>query len=394
MPAMSAAPLSHFGDDDSLPTGPGYLPRTLVLLGAGFAHLQALQQLARKPLIGVQVVLVAPHPRQMVAARIPAWVAGRVGLEDCSIALEPLVQRAGVRWVQCGVRGLDAAERLVVLDEGEPLAYDWLSINTGPNHNRDQLEQAMPGVRAHGLFVRPIDRFTTLWPQVVAKADESPLRLAVIGGGGAGIELALAARARLPQSAITLVCGNGPAGANFNPATQRRIATVLRRRGITVLQGGATGFSEGVVQLGCGATLACDVPLIAVGAHAPAWLQGSGLALDAQGFVAVDACLRSTSHPEVLAAGDVSSRADQAVARNGTHALHAGAALVRNLVAIASGQTPTAHRPPPHSLSLLACGNGQAILDWGGFSMQGYGVGWLKRTLDRRLVSRFAATAR
>jgi hypothetical protein len=63
-------------------------------------------------------------------------------------------------------------------------------------------------------------------------------------------------------------------------------------------------------------------------------------------------------------------------------------------VAIASGQTPTAHRPPPHSLSLLACGNGQAILDWGGFSMQGYGVGWLKRTLDRRLVSRFAATAR
>ena len=38
--------------------------------------------------------------------------------------------------------------------------------------------------------------------------------------------------------------------------------------------------------------------------------------------------------------------------------------------------------------------NGQAILDWGGFSMQGYGVGWLKRTLDRRLVSRFAATVR
>lgn len=391
---MSAAPLSPVGDDDSLPTGPGYLPRTLVLLGAGFAHLQVLQHLARKPLIGVQVVLVAPHPRQMVAARIPAWVAGRVALDDCTIPLEPLVQRAGVRWMQCGVRGLDAPSRTVSLDDGEPLAYDWLSINTGPNHNRDQLEQSLPGVRTHGLFVRPIERFAALWPQVVAKADEKPLRLAVIGGGGAGIELALAARTRLPQSAITLVCGNSPPGAHFNLRTQQRIATLLRARAITVLQGGATGFAEGEVQLGCGATLACDVPLIAVGAQAPLWLQNSGLALDAHGFVAVDACLRSTSHPEVLAACDISSRTDQAVARNGVYALRAGRALVHNLVAITQNQAPTPHRPPSRSLSLLGCGNGQAILNWGSYSAHGYWVGWLKSVLDRRLVTRFAATAR
>lgn len=394
MPAMPTSTPSTFDDSDDLPTGPGYLPRTLVLLGAGLAHLQVLRHLALKPLIGVQVVLVAPHARQLVAARIPAWMAGRIALEDCTIALEPLVQRAGVRWVQCGVRGLDANAREVLLDEGEPLAYDWLSINTGPNHNRDQLEHSMPGVRTHGLFVRPIERFAALWPQVASKGDENPLRLAVIGGGGAGIELALAARARLPHSAITLVSGNGPPGANFNAATQQHIATALRRKRITVLQGGATGFDDGVVHLGCGATLACDVPLIAVGAQAPAWLQGSGLALDAHGFLAVDACLRSTSHPEVLAAGDVSSRADAPVARNGAHALHAGAALVRNLVAIASGQAPTAHRAPAHTLNLLGCGNGQAILDWGGLSAQGYAMGWLKNVLDRRLVARFAATAR
>ena len=394
MRAMATSTPSTFNDSDDLPTGPGYLPRTLVLLGAGLAHLQMLRHLAQKPLIGVQVVLVAPHAHQLVAARIPAWMAGRIALEDCTIALEPLVQRAGVRWVQCGVHGLDAQTRTVHLDEGEPLTYDWLSINTGPNHNREQLQQAMPGVRTHGLFVRPIERFATLWPQVVAKGDEHPLRLAVIGGGGAGIELALAARARLPQSAITLVSGNAPPGANFNPGTQQRIAAVLRRRRITVLQGGAKGFADGVVQLGCGATLACDVPLIAVGAQAPAWLHSSGLALDPQGFLAVDACLRSTSHPEVLAAGDVSSRADVPVARNGAHAVHAGAALVHNLVAIASGQAPTEHRPPARTLSLLSCGNGQAILDLGRWSAQGYAMGWLKSILDRRLVKRFASPAR
>lgn len=391
---MSETPLSHFGDDDNPPTGPGYLPRTLVLLGAGLAHIQVLHHLARKPLIGVQVVLVSPHPRQLVAARIPAWVAGRVALEDCAIALEPLVQRAGVRWVQCAVRGLDAPNRALLLDEGEPLAYDWLSINIAPNHNRDQLEQALPGARVHGLLVRPIERFTVLWPQVAARGDEKPLRLAVIGGGGAGIELALAARARLPQSAITLVCGDGPPGANFNLRTQHRIAEVLRQHRVTVLQGGATGLAEGVVQLGCGATLACDVPLIAVGAQAPLWLQDSGLALDAHGFVAVDACLRSISHPEVLATGDISSRTDQAVARSGVYAMRAGGALVRNLVAITQNQAPAPHLPPSRSLSLLGCGNGQAILNWGNWSARGRWVGWLKSALDRRLVSRFAAPKR
>ena len=392
MPAMTASPASTYDEDDAPPTGPGYLPRTLVLLGAGLAHLQMLRQLAQKPLIGVQVVLVAPQAQQIVAACIPAWMAGRRAMEDCSIPLEPLVQRAGVRWLQCGIRALDANGRLVLLDEGEPLAYDWLSINTAPNANRELLEQAMPGVRTYGLFVRPIERFVALWPQVAAKGDASPLRLAVVGAGAAGIELALAARTRLPQSAITLVSGNTAPGASFNATTQQRIAQVLRQRGITVLQGGASGFADGVVQLGCGATLACDVPLIAVASHAPTWLQDSALALDARGWVVVDDCLRSTSHPEVLAAGDVSARADRSAPGGGTQAAHTADTLVRNLCALASNQPPTPHRPPAHTLSLLDCGDGKALLDWGPWSLHGYAAGWLKRSLERKLVQRLTAT--
>lgn len=376
---MTSSAASTFDDGDALPTGPGYLPRTLVLLGAGLAHLQVLRELARKPLIGVQVVLVAPHAQQVLAACIPAWMANRAALPDCSIPLEPLVQRAGVRWVQCAVRGLDADARQVLLDDGEPLAYDWLSINTPPQHNRERLEQTMPGVRTYGLFVRPIERFVQLWPQVAAKGDASPLRLAVVGAGAVGIELALAARARLPQSAITLVSGSRAPGADFNPTTQHRIAQLLRQRGITVLQGGATGFTEGVVQLGCGASLACDVPLIAVGAHAPTCLQDSALALDTQGWVAVDASLRSTSHPEVLATG--------------ANTLHTTHTLVRNVVALASQQPLVPHRAPARTLSLLGCGDARAVLDWGGISLHGYMPGWIKRSLERRLVRRLTAPA-
>ena len=82
---------------------------------------------------------------------------------------------------------------------------------------------------------------------------------------------------------------------------QTRLRAALQQRRITLLQDSASGVRPGEVVLASGATLACDVPLIATGAQSPAWLQASGLALDPQGFVAVDACQRSTSHPQVFA---------------------------------------------------------------------------------------------
>lgn len=374
---------------DNPPTGPGYHPHTLVLLGAGHAHVHVLQSLAAQPLVGVQVVLVAPHPRQMYSGMVPGLVAGRYALEDCTIALEPLVKRAGVRWLQCSAKAIDANTQTLELDENTELHYDWLSINTGPVQNRDALERSMPGVRTHGLFVRPIEGFAGLWPQVLAMGRAQALRMAVVGGGAAGIELVLALRQQLPQAALTLVCGDAPPGAHYGERMRQRIATALKRQRVTVLQDFATGFSVGAVQLGCGATLACDVPIIATGAQAPAWLQGSTLALDAQGFVAVDACQRSTSHAHVFAVGDVSTRTDRVLARSGVYAVRAGPALVRNLRAAATGIALVAHQPPANTLNLLSCGDGTALGTWGNWSFQGRWVWWLKDWIDRRFVARY-----
>ena len=135
-----------------------------MLLGAGLAHLQMLRHLAQKPLIGVRVVLVAP--RAPIGGRTHSGLmAGRIALEDCTIALEPWYSAPECAGCRCGVHGLDANPN-GASDEGEPLTYDWLSINTGPNHNREwQLQQAMPGVRTMAFSVRPIERFTALWPR-------------------------------------------------------------------------------------------------------------------------------------------------------------------------------------------------------------------------------------
>jgi pyridine nucleotide-disulfide oxidoreductase family protein len=368
----------------------GYQPRQMVLLGAGHAHLHVLEQLAASPLVGARINLVAPQPHQLYSGMLPGFVAGRYTLEECVLHLEPLVRRAGIRWLTRSVRGLDANTQTILFDDGSTLHYDWLSVNTGPVQNRSRIEASMPGAREHALFVRPLETFAALWPKVAEMGSTQALRIAVIGAGAAGVELAFAVRQRLPNAAITLLTGDAAAGGAYPPKAQSLMQAALKARRITLIQDNAVGVSASEVLLQRGARLACDVPLIAIGAQAPPWLESSGLALDQQGFIAVDAHQRSTSHTNVFAAGDVSTRMDRPLARSGVYAVRAGPALAHNLAAVVAGQNLKTHQPPGSSLNLLSCGDGKAIATYGSLSIQGRWAWWLKDSIDRKFARRYA----
>ncbi len=372
---------------DSPAPSPTPATQQLVLLGAGLAHLQLLAQLATQAIAHTEVTLVAPQPRPVYPGMLPGFVAGHYALEDTSIALEPLVQRSGIRWVQRSVVAMDAQQQRLRLDDGSTLSYDWLSVNTSPVQDRDQLEQALPGSREHGMFLRPMEAFCALWPRVVDMGSSRPLRIAVIGAGAGSIELALAARRRLPNAAVTLVCGSAPLLSHFPGGLQQRLSAVLKRHNVTVLQDTALAITTAGIQLGCGAELACDVPLLTTGAQPPRWLADSGLTLDDHGFVAVDGHLRSTSHSRVFAVGDVGTRASRSSIRTGQ-------VLATNLAAAISGLATKPHPAPATSLLLLACGGKYAVGSWRGLGAQGRWVWWLKNWLDRRFVARFAAPTR
>lgn len=366
--------------------------KKLLLLGAGHAHVHVLSTLAVTPLPGVQITLVAPYPRQLYSGMVPGFVAGHYTLEDCVIKLPPLLKDTAITWLPHHVTALNAHAQQVTLDDGRMLDYDWLSVNTGPVQDRAHLEQRMPGATEHGLFVRPIEQFGERWPQVLAQAQAATelLRVAVIGGGAAGIELAMAVRHRLPTAAVTLIHGQSELASGYAPVVRQRVAQALKQRAITALRERAVGLPPGQVQLQSGALLACDVPLIATGAQAPAWLASSGLALDTHGFIAVDACQRSTSHAPVFAVGDVSTRMDRPLARSGVYAVRAGPALLTNLQAVLAGAPPVAHQPPDNTLNLLSCGDEVAIASWGRYSAQGRGVWWLKDWIDRGFIKRYS----
>ena len=400
----------------------------LVLLGGGLAHLHLLARMRQHPLPGVKVILVTPQPQWIDAGMLAGFVAGQHALADCMTPLEPLVQQSGARWLATREVELNAQANALLLADGTVLNFDWLSVCQEPVQERDALERTLPGARKHGLFVRPLDAFAALWPRVPELAAANALRVAVIGGaggqstraladagasGGLAIELALAIRHRLPGSAVTLVTGGAPLAHGCPPALQKRLAQALRLRNVTVLADCATSLDAGEIALGSGARLACDLPVLATRPSAPAWLNNSGLAVDGQGGVAVDACGRSISHAHVFAAGpccalpgngngsgsgsgNADANANGNVNDNGTgndtadpafasaRSTHALAArFAANLAAAVAGQPMHQHPPTTDPLRLISCGDGHAIAAWGGYSTQGHWVGWLKRQVDR-----------
>jgi pyridine nucleotide-disulfide oxidoreductase family protein len=375
--------------------------KKLLLLGAGHAHLQVLASLAGHRPGNLQVTVLTPHAHQTYSGMTPGFVAGHYGEDECRIALEPLLRAAGARWVPGRCRGIDAASKTVQVAaaagaSGVPatLDYDLLSIDTGAVFDRARLEADMPGAATHALSIRPIEAFTALWPQVMALAQRQAVSLAVVGAGAGGVELVFAAEQALrlhgmPGARFTLVTGGPEVVASHSAGVQRRVLRQLRRRGITVLREACTGITDGELHLGNGARLACDVPLLAIGTHAPAWLQGSGLALSDDGHVLVNACQQSTSHADVFAAGDVASRIDLPHAKSGVYAVRAGPPLAHNLLAAHEGQPLRPHTPPRHTLNLLSCGTGHAIASYGPLHAEGAWAWWWKNRIDQGFVTRY-----
>jgi NADH dehydrogenase FAD-containing subunit len=252
----------------------------------------------------------------------------------------------------------------------------------------------MPGAADNALIVRPIEVFASLWPQVLEQAQARALSVAVIGAGAAGLELLFAAEQCLRThgaagARFTLITGGVEPAASYPAGLQARVLRRLKRLNITVLRDTCVGLAPGVVKLGSGTELACDVPLIAIGAHAPAWLQGSGLALSESGHVLVNEFQQSTSHPEVFATGDVCARTDRPHPRNGVYAVRAGPPLADNLLAAHEGQPLKPHHPPANTLNLISCGAGHAIASWGPLHAEGGWVWRWKDHIDRAFMARY-----
>ena len=212
-------------------TGP--IKGELVLVGGGHAQVALLKSLAMKPVEGLRTTLVTRDIDTPYSGMLPGFVEGAWTEADIHIDLAKLASMAGARLVHAPVTGLDAdADRLHV-NGRPPVPFDVLSVNIGGEPD----VKAIPGAASHCIPVKPISNFRDRLSALTSMGH--PERLAVIGGGAAGCELALAlsrqwldATGKAPS--ITIFARSARLVPEHPPRAARRLYECLTKAGCAV----------------------------------------------------------------------------------------------------------------------------------------------------------------
>ena len=276
-------------------------PRDIVIVGAGLAGAKAAETLREEGFDG-RLVLVGDEPERPYE-RPPLskdYLRGESG-RDVVYVHEAGFYDEGAIELRTGTRAtaIDPAERTVTLAGGERLSWDRLLLAVGAEPRR----LPVPGADLEGvLYLRDLADCDRLRATLDAGG-----RLAVIGAGWIGSEVAASARqAGLEVTLLERLAV--PLENVLGPTVGRLYADLHRERGVDLLTGVEVEALEGAgrverVRLVGGRTIDCTAVVVGVGVvPRTALAEAAGLAVD--DGVLVDATLRASA-PDVYAAGDV-----------------------------------------------------------------------------------------
>ena len=366
----------------------------VVLVGGGHSHVEVLHRFAMSPLPGTRITLVSRDLLTPYSGMLPGLVAGHYRVEEAYIDLRKLARSAGARLLHGEAQGLDLEKGAVRVDKRPPVAFDCLSLDIGSHPCHEHID----GAAQWATPTKPVDAFLACLAGIEARArnHRGGFRLLVVGAGAGGVELALALAHRLRDATpherprIIVAGADGEALPGHGAGTRRRLRAALARARVELRCGHrVTALSEGRAEVAGAPAIRFDAAVLATHAAPAPWLAGTGLALDAAGFVRVRDTLQSTSHANVLAAGDVAGFSARPLAKSGVYAVRAGPVLAENLRRLALGTRLRPFRPRHRTLALISTGRPHAVASWGRLSVQGEWVWRLKDRIDRRWMRRY-----
>ncbi|MEL6350286.1 MAG: NAD(P)/FAD-dependent oxidoreductase [Cyanobacteria bacterium J06627_28] len=173
------------------------MSQSICILGGGFGGLYtalALSKLdwkAQQP----EITLVDQRDRFVFAPLLYELVTGELQTWEIAPPYEELLANTGVRFHQSGVDSIDLKGKTVSLQDGETIAYDQIVLALGGETPMDMA----PGVAEHAIPFRVLDdayRLKEKLRQLEESAAEK-IRVAVVGGGYSGVEIACKVAERL-----------------------------------------------------------------------------------------------------------------------------------------------------------------------------------------------------
>ncbi|QDV14173.1 NADH dehydrogenase [Rosistilla oblonga] len=369
--------------------------KNIVLLGMGHTNADIAHRWQEDPIPGCRLTCISKFPTATYSGMLPGTLGQQFRDDEMRIDLASLADRAGADFILADTSGLDLNAGQIHFHDHPSIPFDLLSIGVGsmPAGWAEYSDSPlMVPIKPMQTFLQRLDARL----QTASRSAGGPMRVAIVGGGVASVEIACCLQARAGKSdnnrplAIEIFTSSEHVADGMTTRSIDRIERLLERRGINVQR------SRRVVEVGetdlatdDGQRHVADCVIWATGAAAPPVLQQLGLQTDDRGFIATAATLQSLTDPRIFAVGDAGTIVASPSPKAGVYAVRQCPVLWDNLNASIAGQPLDEFDPQSDFLKILNTGDGKALLEFGRWTAHSRWCWWLKTWIDRRFVQKF-----
>ena len=302
---------------------PTRVRRRVLVIGGGFAGLNAAMELAKLPVVVTLVDRKNYHTFQPLLYQVALAVLSPADIAQPIRSI--LRDRPNIEVLMDEAVQFSLEAREVTLKSGAVLTYDFLIIATGSTHSyfgHEDWAKLAPGLKtvedATEIRRRVLLAFELAERQMLEKGTHPPLQFVVIGGGPTGVELAGAISdiTRLymrnnfryidtRQAKVLILEGSPHILGMYPDGLKQKARKQLEDLGVEVRTNTqVTDVQPGYIMVG-EERIDAVVTLWAAGVQASPLGRMMGLETDRRGCVFVDEHLNPKGHPEIFVCGDL-----------------------------------------------------------------------------------------
>ncbi|MBE9205400.1 NAD(P)/FAD-dependent oxidoreductase [Nostoc sp. LEGE 06077] len=288
----------------------------ILILGGGFGGLYTALRLSQLPWESQQkpeIVLVDQSDRFLFSPLLYELLTGELQTWEIAPPFAELLQGTGVRFYQAVVSEIDPDQQRVKLQDGPEIAYDRLVLALGGETPLDMV----PGAASYALPFRTINDAYRLEQQlqILQESDADKIRIAIVGAGYSGVELACKLADRLGEKGRLRLIEISDQILRTSPEFNRETAKkALDARGVFIdLETKVESIGADTISLEYKNqidTIPVDLVLWTVGTQVVPVVRNLPFKQNQRHQITTTPTLQVIDHPEIFALGDLADCRD------------------------------------------------------------------------------------
>jgi demethylphylloquinone reductase len=205
----------------------------ICIVGGGFGGLYTALRLSQLPQANLKITLIDENSHFLFSPLLYEYVTGELEAWEIAPSFTELLSQSPVQFIQAKVKGVDLLAKQINLINGQSLHYDFLVLSTGGTTPIS----SVVGVREYALPFRTLTDAQRLQEKLkdLLSSNLDKIRVAVVGGGYSGVELACKVADRLAERARVRIIEMGNSIISSSSEFNRQTATkALAKRNIYV----------------------------------------------------------------------------------------------------------------------------------------------------------------